>query len=616
MVKNSVTALPKTLLTRWGKKLDREHPWPEYPRPQLERENWLNLNGPWECRFVEGPPAGKAPALFDGTIIVPFSPESALAGGEPHPAGSAGVSGAGRQLLPGATLWYRRSFNALPPENGGRLLLNFGAVDQRCVVYCNGQPAGAHEGGYWPFTLDITELLRDGENTITLAVTDDSNCGKEAWGKQSLSRGGMWYTAQSGIWQTVWIETAPRRYIRSLKITPLYDEGAVEVELDYAAAESAVPEARLAVYDGEALAASVSGMGPFFRIPLPDFKSWSPASPFLYTLRIEAGDDRVKSYFGMRKFSIVEDEKGSPRLALNNKPIFHSGLLDQGYWSDGLYTAPSDEAIVWELSELKRLGFNMLRKHIKVEPLRWYYHCDRLGIMVWQDLVSGGGPYKPMVTMILPFLGINLKDANRSLFARADPLGRRVFERDMKNTVELLRNTVSIAVWGPFNEGWGQFDALRITEELRRLDPHRLIDHASGWHDQRGGDLYSRHVYFRAFRFRADRPRKGKRRVPVLSEFGGYSCPAPHHMVMEKPYGYRMFNDKRGLSLAFEKLYREEILPATVKGLSAAIYTQVSDVEDEINGIFTYDRELLKIDEDTLIGINRELLGVANSKRL
>jgi hypothetical protein len=420
----------------------------------------------------------------------------------------------------------------------------------------------------------------------------------------------MWYTAQSGIWQTVWTETVPAQYIRSLKIRPLYDESAVEVRIEYAHPD-AIPNTQIEVFDGPALAASAEGGTTTFRLPLPGFKSWSPDSPFLYSLRIQAGEDRVESYFGMRKFDIVTDTKGLPRPALNGKPIFHSGLLDQGYWSDGLYTAPGDEALIWELSELKRLGFNMLRKHIKIEPLRWYYHCDRLGILVWQDFVSGGGPYRPMVTLALPFIGITLNDKCRRLFARQSVRGRRIFERNMAETVNLLGNAVSIAVWVPFNEGWGQFDALDITAKLRSLDPTRLIDHASGWHDQGGGDFYSLHVYFRPYRFKQDRPRRdgrhGIRRVPVLSEFGGYSCPSEGHMSMDKVYGYRKFEDKRGLSAAVEKLYRDEILPAVNRGLSAVIYTQVSDVEDEINGIFTYDREVIKIDEAMLIRINGQL---------
>ncbi|GHV95747.1 glycosyl hydrolase [Spirochaetia bacterium] len=600
MRKRKITAPveKKTLLSRWGKNLDRALPWNEYPRPQLKRDNWQNLNGPWEYCITE---ATGAPLQFDGEIIVPFSPESAL-------------SGVGHALLPGQRLWYRRTFTVETLRENARLLLNFGAVDQNCTVYVNGKSAGSHEGGYWPFSFDITELLIPGSNTLSLEVTDESDRGKQAYGKQSLDPKGIWYSAQSGIWQTVWTEWVPSQYIRSLKITPLYDEAAVELELDYALPE-AIPAATIEVYDGETLAASasstelprpVAGSIARFRVSLPGFKSWSPESPFLYTLRIKAGEDTIESYFGMRKFGVVRDKDGLPRLGLNGKPYFHNGLLDQGYWSDGLYTPPCDEAQVWELTELKRLGFNMLRKHIKIENLRWYYHCDRLGIIVWQDFVSGGGPYIIPVITIFPFiLGINFKDNNYRRFAREDPEGRAVFEGDMSRTVALLYNAASIAVWVPFNEGWGQFDSIRITEKLRTLDKSRIIDHASGWHDQGGGDLYSRHVYFKRFRFKAD-PSKNNR-VPVLSEAGGYSCSVKDHVEADKAFGYRSFKDTKSLSAAWEQFYREEIFPAIKRGLSAVVYTQVSDVESEVNGIFTYDREKTKVDEETLIRINGEL---------
>jgi hypothetical protein len=587
--------------------LDRDHPLQEYPRPQLKRKNWQNLNGRWQYTITEGTPDSVPETFPSGfsdnlpEIIVPFSPECAL-------------SGVGRQLLPHQTLWYTRRFT---PEvlHECRLLLHFGAVDQCCVVYCNGAFAGNHEGGYLPFSFDITDLVRVGENTLAVAVTDDSNTGIHAWGKQSLKRGGIWYTAQSGIWQTVWTETVPRDYIRGITITPRYDESAVEITLDYRQSGDAPVEAIAEIYDGDTLAASASLLfanseigkteSAKNSISLPDFKPWSPDSPFLYTLRIRAGEDEIESYFGMRKFGIVNDVQGHPRLALNGKPLFQSGLLDQGYWSDGLYTAPSDEAMIWEISELKRLGFNMLRKHIKIEPLRWYYHCDRLGMLVWQDMVSGGGPYKPSVIATLPFVGVRLKDNRYRKFGRENEAGRLIFERDMKETMSLLRNVVSLEVWVPFNEGWGQFDSLRITQVLRELDPTRLIDHASGWHDQGGGDFYSRHIYFRPFRYKPDRRHN---RVPVLSEFGGYSCPAPEHMVnLDKPYGYRKFKDAHRLSEAFENLYCKEILPAVKRGLAACIYTQVSDVEDEINGIFTYDREVVKLDTETMRRVNRAL---------
>ena len=597
----------KPLLTRWGRQYAGEAagglcPLNEYPRPQLKRDNWLCLNGLWQYVIRDAGcdgTAGIEPDRYDGEILVPFSPESLL-------------SGVGRQLLPGQTLWYRRSIRLKAAEPGKRLLLHFGAVDQRCEVYINGKNAGRHEGGYWPFSFDITDLVHEGDNVISLAVTDDSDAGVEAYGKQKLKRGGIWYTAQSGIWQTVWAETVPEQYIKSVIITPCCEDSSVAISLYFSL--PVPPSVHARVFGGNTLV-SESGFNPVqdgeactFRLPVPNFRCWSPDDPFLYTLKISSGSDEIESYFGMRQFGIVTGKDGLPRLALNGKAIFHSGLLDQGYWSDGLYTAPSDEAVIWELREVKRMGFNMLRKHIKIEPLRWYYHCDRLGILVWQDFVSGGGPYGRFISQYLPFIGVHIQDGGKNRgFGRSGKNGknsRAVFERDMERTVNLLRNVVGLSVWTPFNEGWGQFDARRIADRLRALDDTRLIDHASGWHDQRCGDFASRHVYFKPFH-----PRKDPlNRIQALTEFGGYSLPCAGHMASEKLFGYRMYGNKELYTAALQRLYRTEVIPARERGLSAAIYTQLSDVEDEINGLFTCDRAELKINAETLLSINRELL--------
>ncbi|WP_238722818.1 glycoside hydrolase family 2 protein [Diplocloster agilis] len=577
----------KQLYTKWGKKLDRECPLPEHPRPQLMRKHWENLNGVWEYAILEGVP-GRIPARFDGEIVVPFSPESAL-------------SGVGRRLEPGQTLWYSRKVRFDAGE-GERVLLHFGAVDQCCTVYCNGNTAGRHEGGYWPFSLDITEFVKEGENLIQLAVTDESDGGLQAYGKQRMERGGIWYTPQSGIWQTVWVEYVPEVYIRDLKITPHYDEGCVDFTLFF---QGQLPpsEVLLEIFDGDTAVVREKFQGNRIRAVVPEFKSWSPESPFLYRVILTVGEDCVESYFGMRKFGMMMDAHGYPRLALNGRPVFHNGLLDQGYFSDGLYTAPSDEAIVEELSRVKALGFNMLRKHIKIEPMRWYYHCDRLGIFVWQDFVSGGGPFNIWMTQNLPFLGVEVKDDRYKLLGRRDPLGRRIFEKNMRDTVKALYNVVSLAVWVPFNEGWGQFDAVRIAQTLHKLDPTRLIDHASGWYDQGAGDIRSYHVYNRRFRMKKD----PCGRIQALTEFGGYSCPSRKHMVSRRLFGYRILKSREELTEVYEKLYREEVLGNVEHGLSAAVYTQVSDVEDEINGLFTYDRAVLKINKETVRRINREI---------
>ncbi len=576
----------RPLYTPWGETLDRECPLGDYPRPQLRRKSWKCLNGRWDYAIRND---GAFPDKWDGEILVPFSPESLLSGVE-------------RQLLPGQTLWYRRRIEMEAPADGCVRLLHFGAVDQRCRVWCNDRLLGEHAGGYWPFSFDITDTARGGSFTLTAAVTDGSDGGGEAYGKQRLARGGIWYTGQSGIWQTVWCEDVPRHHIEALRITPLWREGAVEVQ-----AQGGVPSGSVRVLDGGNLVAEAPLEGGSVRLALPGFRSWSPDDPFLYDLEVTAGEDTVCSYFGMREFGIANGADGLPRLTLNGRPVLHNGLLDQGYWSDGMYTPPSDEAMVWELSALKRMGFNMLRKHIKIEPLRWYCHCDRLGMLVWQDFVSGGGPYKKWVVQFAPFLGLRFGDGpkNYALHGRQSGEGREVFHRDAERTLELLYNAVSISVWVPFNEGWGQFDAEKICETVRRMDPTRQVDHASGYFDQGAGNFHSCHIYYRHFR-----PKRDKRpgRVLGLTEFGGYSLPAQGHMVTEKPFGYRIFDNRQALHDALKRLYARDALPAIQKkGLGALVYTQVSDVEEEINGLFTSDRKVTKADAACMQAINEML---------
>lgn len=573
----------KQLLTPWGEALAREHPLPEYPRPQMRRDGYLNLNGVWEYAICDD---GEIPDTYDGEIVVPFSPESPL-------------SGVNRQLKPGEMLRYRRTFRLPDRFNQGRVLLQFGAVDQVAVVYLNGTEMGRHGGGYLPFTYDCTEALRDGENILTVSVTDHTDDSIYAYGKQKYDRGNIWYTAQSGIWQTVWMESVPDTYITGLKITPCYDTGTVKLSV---ATNKQMPAAKATVSgDGSAVASGTFDAQGQCELPLGDFRSWSPEDPYLYDLHIESGEDRIESYFGMRKFSTLE-HNGHTVLALNNQPYYQHGLLDQGYWSDGLYTPPSDGAMVHDIQTMKDYGFNMLRKHIKIEPLRWYYHCDRLGMLVWQDMVSGGAPYRPMVIGALPFLGIHLKDNRHRRFGRADKAGREQYERECADTVSHLYNCVSLCLWVPFNEGWGQFDSLRMEKWVRTLDDTRPIDHASGWHDQGGGDLKSRHIYYRPVKLKADN------RVLALTEFGGYSLPVPGHMSSEKLFGYRIYKDREAYMDALHLLYLREVIPLIKsQGLSASVYTQVSDVEDEINGLLTYDRKVSKVDTDRLKEISGQL---------
>lgn len=568
------------LMTPWGEHLDENCILTEYPRPQMRRDSYLNLNGRWEYAITD---SDELPRRWDGTILVPFSPESAL-------------SGVGRSLQPGQTLWYRRE--VIVPQGfipaDGRLLLHFGAVDQEAAVYWNGRLLGRHMGGYNAFTLDATDALGP-RNSLVVRVHDDTDASFHSRGKQKTRRGGIWYTPQSGIWQTVWLEAVPRHYIESLRIVPLFDQSAVEVMV-----RCSQPLQCEATVDGRTVPFT---SGEPARIPMPDFRAWSPEDPYLYDLSVTLGEDRVESYFGMRKMEVRADRGGVKRLFLNGEPYFQSGLLDQGYWPDGLYTAPSDEALIYDIQTAKAMGFNLLRKHIKVEPMRWYYHCDRLGMMVWQDMPSGGGKYR-FSTITLPLVtGIHRRDNHYRAFARASSQGRGEYMDELEEMVGQLFNAPSVVLWVPFNEGWGQFDSTFVMERLRALDPTRPVDPASGWHDQGAGELRSLHVYFKPFRFRRDR----RGRALALSEFGGYNLRVDGHCFNQKDYGYRRLPDAAALWRDFSRLYEREVLPAVPRGLCASVYTQLSDVEDELNGLMTYDRRVVKLDADEVRELNERL---------
>ena len=568
------------LMTPWGEHLDENCILTEYPRPQMRRDSYLNLNGRWEYAITD---SDESPRRWDGTILVPFSPESAL-------------SGVGRSLQPGQTLWYRRE--VIVPQGfipaDGRLLLHFGAVDQEAAVYWNGRLLGRHMGGYNAFTLDATDALGP-RNSLVVRVHDDTDASFHSRGKQKTRRGGIWYTPQSGIWQTVWLEAVPRHYIESLRIVPLFDQSAVEVMV-----RCSQPLQCEATVDGRTVPFT---SGEPARIPMPDFRAWSPEDPYLYDLSVTLGEDRVESYFGMRKMEVRADRGGVKRLFLNGEPYFQSGLLDQGYWPDGLYTAPSDEALIYDIQTAKAMGFNLLRKHIKVEPMRWYYHCDRLGMLVWQDMPSGGGKYR-FSTITLPLVtGIHRRDNHYRTFARASSQGRSEYMDELEEMVGQLFNAPSVVLWVPFNEGWGQFDSTLVMERLRALDPTRPVDPASGWHDQGAGELRSLHVYFKPFRFRRDR----RGRALALSEFGGYNLRVDGHCFNQKDYGYRRLPDAAALWRDFSRLYEREVLPAVPRGLCASVYTQLSDVEDELNGLMTYDRRVVKLDADEVRELNERL---------
>lgn len=581
--------------TPWADALDPESVLPEYPRPQLARDSHLNLNGWWDHAFTAD---DRRPADWDGRILVPFSPEAEL-------------SGVGRQLQPGEHLWYRRPVRLPEGFLVDRVLLHFGAVDQRCRVFIDGVELGAHEGGYLPFSVDVTEALADGEeHELTLDVVDPSDTSYRSRGKQSLKRGGIWYTAQSGIWQTVWMESVPALHVRGLELRPRLDDETTEVVVEASAPEGPIagepPIATVIVRaDGRELARAEGPAGRPLTIPMPGARRWSPDDPFLHDVEVRLGDDLVQSYVGMRSVGIAPDAAGRPRLMLNGEPIFHAAVLDQGYWPEGLYTPPSDEAMLHDLRSMKELGFNAVRKHIKIEPLRWYHHCDRLGLLVWQDMVNGGRRYNPAVITAPVKLPVRLDDRRHRLFGRQDAAGRAEFTAELEATVRLLKNSPSVVVWVPFNEGWGQFDALAAVDRVRAIDPDRVIDHASGWHDQRGGDLESLHVYFRRLKPGRGWGRDG--RAVVVSEYGGYSLRLPGHEFGSREFGYRRYRSIDALTEGFVGLHRDEVLPAIAAGLSGIVYTQLSDVEDELNGLLTADRTVVKVDSGRVRGVLGEL---------
>ena len=579
------------------------HPLAEYPRPAMRRDSCEILNGPWQYAITQ---TAEYPAAWQGSILVPYSPE-------------APASGVGRTLQPGQWLHYHRLF-APPAGEGGRVLLHFGAVDYACAVQVNGHLAGGHRGGYWPFTLDITDLLNGtGRNSLWVAVQDPTGHGTQARGKQTLKPGGMFYPAQSGIWQTVWLERVPDNYIQTLTVTPDYDARTVTVRVHTAKPGGAVNLWAMVRAGGVTIAedwgsdeADQDGEVTL-NIPEEHFFPWSPDTPFLYDLTVgtnqgeEAGLDTVHSYFALRKWSCAPDAHGVLRFCLNDKPILLNGLLDQGYWPEGLYTPPSDAAVERELSEVKALGFNLLRKHAKIEPQRWYYHCDRLGLIVWQDIVNGGSAYNlwfvTYLTNVLQPLLRRFPDgkAAYSLLSRAKPAGREEYAHELADTVQALRCHPCIACWVPFNEGWGQFDAGKAVQTLRTLDGTRLVDEASGWFDQGGGDVHSLHNYFYPLRIR---PQK---RTVALSEYGGIAWPMPGHEPPHKTYGYGTAKDRQELTARYKKLQLKTVLPQLEKGLSALVYTQLTDVEDEVNGLFTYDRAAVKPDANAVRSVNAAL---------
>ena len=571
-------------------------PWPEYPRPQMVRENWQNLNGWWQYSIQAADLP--RPTEHQGKILVPFAPESVLSGVE-------------RVLQPDEKLWYQRKFEVQYSDDE-TVLLHFGAVDFACQVWVNGQLVGDHWGGFLPFSFDITQALKKEENELLVLVQDETEQALHQKGKQRLEPGGIWYSAISGIWQTVWLEVLPKQYIRSLKMKPSVDTSMLELKLklsDEALRTGCRVEAS-AFFEGVEVAKAQGTAKSTLIFHIPDAKLWHPDHPYLYDLEIKLLDfenevDSVRSYFAMRKFSKVKDELGHWRFALNNQPIFQYGPLDQGYFPKGLYTAPSEEAMLFDIDYVKKIGCNMIRKHVKVEPARWYHACDKKGLIVWQDMPNGGRTTKDAIVLFTFTSGIHRNDQHRlKRFGREDPRNREEFKAELQEMIETLYNVPCIAVWTPFNESWGQFQAIRIAEWVKTLDPTRLVDHASGWFDQGGGDFQSRHVYVKKLSARV-----ADHRILAVTEFGGFTLQVKDHIFHPKQlFGYGHYQDAESLTRAYLKLLEEQVKPLIPMGLSAAIYTQTTDIETEINGFLTYDRKVEKMDTDLLRKAHEDLI--------
>lgn len=595
------------LTTIFGESLSPDNVLPEYPRPQMQRESFLSLNGHWDYAITA---TTNFPLKFDGKILVPFSPECTL-------------SGVNRQLQPSEFLWYRTFLPPLdkPFSHDTHTILHFDAVDYKAEIYLNGSHIASHKGGYLPFQIDITDFLKSDENELTVMVQDTTDLESQARGKQSLHRGGIFYTAQSGIWQSVWLEQLPASHLESIWFETDYDARKITAHIT-AVIRKELPTLSLSVFADKAeivsqsltltipdisthhpaagknklqtLSASLS-----FTLPENVFHSWSPENPFLYDVTLTFGKDVIQSYFAMRIFTIEKPNDSTeniPVFCLNHKPYFLMGVLDQGYWPDGLYTAPSDEALIYDISVMKSLGFNMLRKHIKVENARWYYHCDRLGMIVCQDMVNGGSCYHMPVISYLPTLfpklSTHLKDSHYAMLSRKDAAARVQWEKECVETIEHLKFFPSIAIWVPFNEGWGQFDTARITDMIREKDPSRLIDSASGWFDQNCGDFISVHNYFRPLSVTV---KDWNTRAFFLSEYGGFACHIKEHSSVNRIFGYKRFDTLEDFRRAYHELIENSLLPLKAQGLSGAVFTQLSDVEEEVNGLLTYDRKVNKL---------------------
>ena len=573
--------------TSWGEQLDPKNVLPEYPRPIMERNDWKNLNGLWKYAITKkGDPT---PAAYQGDILVPFAVESSL-------------SGVGKMINEKEELWYQRTFDVPSAWRGKQILLHFGAVDWKAEVWVNDVKVGEHTGGFTPFYFDITSVLNKGNNDLVVKVWDPSDRGEQPRGKQIANPHGIWYTPVTGIWQTVWLEPVATQYITNLKTTPDIDNNSVKVEV--AANTTSADKVEVKVFDGKNLVAKGAALnGVPVELAMPaNTKLWSPDSPFLYNMEVTLykdgkAIDQVKSYTAMRKYSIRKGQNGITRLQLNNKDYFQFGPLDQGWWPDGLYTAPTDEALVYDLKKTKDFGYNMVRKHVKVEPARWYTHCDQLGLIVWQDMPNGGP--SPQWQARNYFNG---REVIRSAASEAN------YRKEWKEIIDCLYSYPSIAVWVPFNEAWGQFKTPEIVAWTKEYDPSRLVNPASGGNHYTCGDILDLHHYPGPNMFLYD-----PRRATVLGEYGGIGLVVEGNTWVndKKNWGYVKFNTSDEVTNEYIK-YGKHLLELIQKGFSAAVYTQTTDVEGEINGLMTYDRKVIKMNEAKVREINQQICNSLN----
>lgn len=575
------------ITTSWAAQVNPSSVLPEYPRPQMKRENnWVNLNGLWQYSIVSQEEKENFPPSMEGSILVPFAVESAL-------------SGVGRTVGKDSILWYARMFTLPSSFRNQQVLLHFGAVDWRCDVYINGNKIGSHEGGFDPFSFDVTSAMkRRGPQEVRVRVWDPTDAGPQPRGKQVVDPSGIWYTPVTGIWQTVWLEAVPKTYVESTKQIPRNNTGLTVS----AKVQNALPsdKIRISAWEGSTkIAEQIIDPSATVTLDISNAKLWSPSNPFLYDLHVEVERngkviDMVKSYFAMRKVSLAPDFDGTQRMLLNDQFVFHYGPLDQGWWPDGLYTAPTDEALKFDIEQTRAMGFNMIRKHIKIEPARWYYYCDSLGILVWQDMPSGdlGNRWEPR-----PFVVGRGTEKDRTQESE------NYFRKEWNAIIDALHNFPSIVVWVPFNEAWGQFKTVDIVNWTMQKDSSRLVNAASGGNYTTAGHIIDMHNYPDPVMPSAEI--FGAKHAIVLGEYGGLGLPVQGHTWQDKNWGYQSFGTADSLRMRYEG-FSNQIEDLIRKGLSAAVYTQTTDVEGETNGMLTYDRKIFKIPVDRLKTIHQK----------